>query len=97
MRNSLMRKNRKRTLHHPEIVTAGSLVNGRHLEPGAIRMARTWCDKRYKELSSRSVSSLSNKERHLLQRLEPGHLKSKIRASISKKDVLDYSKSSAVK
>ena len=69
MPNSFM-KNRKGKLYHPEIVRAGAMLNGRHLEPKAVADAKNWRMGRYRQFSARPILKLSFKDRHLFRSLE---------------------------
>ncbi len=56
-------------LHHPERVTAGSILSGRHFEPLAIQKSRQWMARQVVRLSTKPYEELTFKERHLLKRL----------------------------
>ena len=68
MPNSFIRK--KDHLHHPEHATAGSISNGRHLEPEAVKLARVWRENMHAALSHQPIPALSFKQRHLLRELK---------------------------
>ncbi len=67
-RASMLRK--RRTLHHPENLSASSMGRGRHLEPKAIERALHWRMGRFRQLMQVPICALSFKDRHLLRTLK---------------------------